>query len=172
MSTLKKVGLLLPLMLIVSACALNEVSPVTPPPAMTLNPPPSLIFTGKCENTKDLETWLQITTGLIAQFQTRMNEAAGKDRNEAYPITLELVEVRNAAYGVATPDCASDAQLILSDAMNQAVGALQAYVNGTASDTVGIIAEVNNRLDQVTASQAELINRVNTQIQNQVQATP
>lgn len=164
-SVVKKCVVILPLLL--AACAISDVS-TTPPPALTLNAPPSLNFSGNCNNSKDLENWLQITTGLVSDFQTTMNEAAGKNRSEAYQPTVALLALRDTAYVVSTPDCATDLELALSDAMNQAVTALQQFVNGTVSDVSSTIADINTRLDQITVSQNELIQRLNTQIANQV----
>jgi hypothetical protein len=159
-----------------AACALTDVSNnATPPPALTLNAPPSLNLSGSCDQTKNLENWLQITTGLVSSFQTKMNEAAGMNRNDAYAPTLELVAMRDSTYVAVTPDCATDLELSLSDAMNRAVLALQEYVNGASKDISSAIAEANTHFDQITASQNALIQRLQTQIRNQSQqatATP
>jgi hypothetical protein len=158
--------------LLLAACAMTDVSNTTPPPALTLNAPPSLNFSGTCDQTKELEDWLQITTGLVTKFQTKMNEVAGMNRNDAYPPTLELVAMRDSSYSVMTPDCATDLELSLSDAMNRAVLALQEYVNGASSDISSAVAQANTQFDQITASQNELIQRLQTQIQTQAaQAT-
>lgn len=170
MTLLKRGLVVLPLLL--AACALTDVNNSnTPPPPMTLSAPPSLNFSGNCDHTKDLEDWLQVTTQLVANFQTKMNEAAGKSRNDAYQPTLELVAMRDSAYVAVTPDCANDIELSLSDAMNRAVNTLQHFVNGDVTDIANSIAEINTQFDQVTASQTALINRVNDQIQHPT-ATP
>ncbi len=157
--------------LVLAACALGEVSDSTPLPSITLAPPPAINLQGSCDDTKNLENWLQVTSQLTASFQTNMNEAATKSRNEVYDDVLDLAALRDSAFAVVTPDCAQEAELTLSDAMGQAVSAFQAFANGDAPDLGTTIVDVNNRLDQVISEQTSLLSRMNSQFQQQLQAT-
>src|SRR5689334_9838275 len=110
-----------------SACALGDVVNTTPLPPITLAPPPALNLIGSCDDVKALETWLQVSTELRENFQTQMNEAAAKSKNDMYGDVANLADLRDSGFSVATPDCAADAGLKLSDAMNQAVAVFQTY---------------------------------------------
>ncbi len=158
--------------LLLAACAITDVTTSgTPPPPMTLSAPPNLNFTGTCDQTRNLEDWLQVTTQLVSDFQTKMNDTAGKNRGDAYQPTLQLVAMRDSAYGVATPDCAANIEVTLSNTMKQAVDTLQSFVNGSITDISGAIAQANTQFDQITAQQNALIQRLQTQIQNQIKPT-
>jgi hypothetical protein len=151
--------------LVLAACALTDVSNSTPLPPITLAPPPSVVMSGSCDTTKNLESWLQITSQLVTNFQTQMNAAAAKSKNEMYTDVYELAALRDAAFAVETPDCAEQSQLILSDAMGQAVTMFQAYVNGDVSDLGTIVADTNIKLDTVIVQQTELLSRMDSQFQ-------
>lgn len=155
---------------ILSACALTDVksTPVSP---VTLAPPPELNFTGSCDNFKDLENWLQISTRVLADFRTQMSDTAAMKREEAYPGLQRMVQLRDSVYLAATPDCGHDAQVILSDAVNRAVQAFQGYINGDAGDISGKVAEVSILFDQVAEMQAELTARLQAEIQARMGAT-
>jgi hypothetical protein len=163
--------MLCPLMLV--ACALGDVSSATSQPPITLAPPPALVLSGNCDDTKALEFWLQVTSQLVSDFQTQMNAAAAKPKIEMYTDVLNLAAIRDAAFAAPTPDCAQEAELTLSDAMSQAVSRLQAYFNGDVPDLGNIVTDANTKLDTVIAQQTELLNRLNAQFQQQVAtATP
>lgn len=157
--------------LLATACALADAVPATQPPPITLAPPPEMQFEGLCTNTKDLENWLQITSTLIEDFQSLMNTAAAKGRAEMYPDVIRLGAIRDSLFAVTTPDCASAAQLLLSDATNRAVSALQAFANGDAPDLGNAITDINGQLDQVIALQNVLLSQMNAQFQQQAAAT-
>lgn len=168
----KKRGLWLLLPIMLAACALGDVpNQVTAPPPLSIPPAPSLILEGSCDTTRDLELWLQITTGSLADFQTTMNAAAAKTGAQAYEDTITMAQIRDSASIVPTPDCANDAQLQLTDTMNKAVDAFQNYVNGQTSNISSTVAELNSQFDQVIAAQNDLLARMNTQIQSQIQPT-
>jgi hypothetical protein len=154
-----------------SACALGDVVNTTPLPPITLAPPPALNLIGNCDDVKALETWLQVATELRENFQTQMNAAAAKNKNDMYADVGNLAALRDSGFSVATPDCAADAGLKLSDAMNQAVAAFQTYVNGDIPDLGNSIVDINNLLDNVQAAQIELIKRMDTQFQQRQLAT-
>jgi len=156
---------------IITACALGDVSNATPPPPITLAPPPALNLVGTCDETKTLENWLQVTSELRASFQTQMNATAAKSKAEMYADVLELAALRDSSFEVATPDCAAETGIKLSDAMSQTVTAFQMYVNGDTPDLGNTIADMNGQIDQIAAMQNDLIDRMNTQFQQQREAT-
>jgi hypothetical protein len=164
---MRKLAILL-LPLVLAACAAGDV-PATPSPVppVTIPPPPTLTFGGKCDNTHELESWLQTTSMLLSDFQTQMNQAAAQNRNEASVTVVGLSKLRDSAYEVAAPDCAADLQLKMSDAMNKAVAVLEKFANGGDADVGATVAEVNTEIDTVSAAQKDLMKRMDTQYQNQ-----
>jgi hypothetical protein len=156
---------------IISGCALGEVSNATPLPPITLAPPPALRLAGTCDDTKILETWLQVTSELRTNFQTLMNIAAAKDKVAMYEDVINLAALRDAAFAAETPDCAAETGIKLSDTMSQAVLAFQLFANGDATDLGNTVTETNTQLDTIAAAQTELITRMDAQFQQQRQAT-
>lgn len=170
MAKLKRIPFIVLLAFMASGCAMGDVSNTTPLPPITLAPPPALKLVGTCDDTKTLETWLQVTTELRTNFQTLMNTAAVKEKVEVYGDVINLAALRDSAFAVETPDCAAETGIKLSDTMSQAVTAFQAFSNGDTSDLGNTIPEVNAQIDLVAAAQAELISRMDAQFQ-QGQAT-
>ncbi|MBZ0279686.1 MAG: hypothetical protein K8L97_03020 [Anaerolineae bacterium] len=163
---------LLVLPILLAACAIGDVpNQVTAPPQLTIPAAPTLNLAGNCNNTRELEMWLQITTQLVSDFQTTMNTAAAKTASNAYEDVLRLSKLRESAYQVAAPDCAADAQVQLTDTMSKAVDAFQAYVNGQSTSVATIITELNGQFDQVITVQDDLLARMNAQIQTQIAPT-
>jgi hypothetical protein len=156
---------------ILAACALGDVADATTLPPITLAPPPALNLEGSCDDTKPLETWLQITSELRANFQTQMNAAAAKNKGGMYGDVITLAALRDSAFDVPTPDCAAEVGIKLSDIMSQAVVAFQMFVNGQTSELNSTITDLNGQLDEVTGLQDELVDRLNTQFQQQLQET-
>lgn len=156
---------------LLSACALGDVVDTTPLPPLTLAPPPALNLVGSCDDTKTLETWLQVTSELRTNFQTQTNAAAAKPKNEMFSDVLNLAAMRDSSFSVETPDCAEETGMKLSDAMSQAVTALQTYVNGDVADLGNTVVEINALLDAVETEQAQLIERLNAQFQQRIQPT-
>lgn len=156
--------LMLPVML--AACALGDVSNPTPAPPLTLMPPPELRFEGDCNYTPSLEMWLQITTRLANDYLQLIKEAAVKNKAEMREAVLTLASLRDTTNQAVTPECAVDAQIILSDAMNTGVTTLQAYINGDRADLGSVVNDVTAQLEQAITIQNELILRMETQIQD------
>lgn len=153
------------IVLVLAGCALADVPTENTPPALTVMAPSALVFTGNCETTRTLEGWLQITTRLLADFQTTLNEAAVRQPAEAYASAAQLIALRDAAHQAAAPDCAADAHRQMTAAMNDALALLQAYINGDQADISANLADVNARLDAAAAAQNDLLARLNLQLQ-------
>lgn len=163
-------SLLIPMLL--AACALGDVPPTaTAPPPVTVQPAPTLMFAGSCASTKELETWLQITSLLAADFLAQMNTAAGLDRNALYEPIAAMVQMRDSVFAAATPDCAIAAQLLLTDAMDQAVLTFQQIANGDLADPREAIARITTQIEQALALQTELAQRMEQQFREAAQAT-
>jgi hypothetical protein len=157
-------------MLLASACAIGDAGTPTLAPPVTLMPPPEITFQGDCNVTHDLEMWLQISTQLRDQFLTLMNETAAKNKGEMRDGVLMMGALRDSMHQVVTPDCAVEIELALSDTINQAVTAFQAYINGDRPDLGDTIARVTERMEAITLIQDQLALRMETQLQ-QAQAT-
>ena len=160
------------LVVILSACALGDVDNSAAPPPVTVLPPPALDFTGTCDNTKELESWLQTSTLITTDFQTRLNAAAAKSRADAHPDLIYLISARDSAFLAPAPDCAADVHLLLTDTLSRAVLTLQEYVNGTSTDISTQLAEINGLLDQIASAQGVLLTRMEAQFQQQLLVTP
>lgn len=151
--------------LLLTACAIGDVSTPTAVPPVTIMPPPEITFQGNCNITHDLEIWLQITTQLRDDFLTAMNETAAKNKADMREGVLTMAAVRDAAHEVITPDCAANVETALSDTMNEAVSAFQAYYNGDRADLGDTVATATQRLEQITAVQNELVLRAEAQFE-------
>jgi hypothetical protein len=166
---LRKAMILLALLL--TACSIGEEQSSTPAaPPLTLAAPPEITFQGDCNVTPELEQWLQITTRLAGDFYTLVNAAAALSREQVRDSIVQMSALRDALHQVVTPECAVDAEIILSDAMTQAVDAFQAYANGDRADLGNTVAEVTGKIEQAVAIQDELVVRLEAQFQ-QAQAT-
>jgi hypothetical protein len=144
------------LILLLAACALGDTSTPTPVPPLT--------FAGDCAYTPDLEIWLQVTTQLANDFLTQLNTSDMNDRSAARETVIRLAEMRTAAHQIQTPDCASDVQITLSDAMNRAVVAFQAFANGENTSLDSAVAQARGQIEQVIAQQNDLIARLESQL--------
>ncbi|MBI5669747.1 MAG: hypothetical protein HZC41_17255 [Chloroflexi bacterium] len=162
MSRILKLLAVLPLL---AACALGDAGEATPAAPVTLLPPPEMTFRGSCDNTRDLELWLQITTRLASEFLQVMNDAAGRSKGEIREALSTMAALRDSTHQAVTPDCAVDSEILLGDAMNRAITAFQEYVNGARTDLGNTVAETNDQIEQVIAIQNELTLRLDTQLQ-------
>jgi hypothetical protein len=157
---------LIPITLV--GCALNDVPSGTIPAPVTVQAPPALTFQGDCTRTKTLELWLEVTTQLVDQFQSTMNEAITKGRTAIYADVQQLIALRDAAYTAPAPDCTADTHLILTDTMNNAVIAFQNYYNQTQPDINATLVMSNSQFDSIRDSQKVLTQQMTLQFQNQL----
>jgi len=162
-------------LVIAAGCAIGDVpggnARATPPPPLTLEAPPTTVFAGDCDNTPELEAWLQASTLFVSEFQTRINAIATQNRAEMYENVVYLAAVRDAAHGTVTPGCAGPLHQLTLDMMDRSVDTLQAYVNGDTDDLGTLIPDTISTIDQIIASQNELIARLEAQFQAQ-RSTP
>jgi hypothetical protein len=152
-------------LLLLTACAIGDVPPGTPVP-ITLEAPPTVIFSGDCSQTVGLDTWAQASEFFVAEFMKSVNTAATQTREAMHDTVIYMARVRDEASKVVTPDCAQDAQVMLIDSMNKAVNNFQAYANGDIASLGNIIAEIIGELDRVIARQDELKGQLETQYQH------
>lgn len=162
MSRLINLLVILPLL---AGCAMGDSGTATLIPPVTLMPPPEITFRGSCDNTRDLEMWLQITTRLAGDFLQVMNDAAARNKAEMRDPLLAMAALRDSTHQAITPDCAVDSEILLSDAMNRAISAFQEYLNGVRGDLGSVIAETNDQIEQVIAMQNALMQRMDAQMQ-------
>jgi len=125
-----------------------------------------MVLKGTCDATPELEDWLQVTVPDREQFQSRLNEAAAKNAADVHDDTLFLAGLLDNVARTTTPDCGNDVQRVMTNAMSQAVAALQAYYNHTLSgDLNSALVEPLKGLSQAAAIQNELITRMKNQYQ-------
>lgn len=152
--------LFIPLWLV--ACATGDV-PSTPPPPLTVPAPPTLVPSGNCDLTPQLESWLQTTVFMRDEFLALLDTAVAKDRAKAYEDVLGMVDRRNRVSATPYPDCASEAHLLLVDAMSKAVEEFQKYVNGESVDVTRVVADTKTKIEVVKVIQDDLIKRMDEQ---------
>lgn len=157
------------LLLGLAACAAGDV-PSSPPPPLTLAAPPNLVSAGNCDLTPELEHWLQTTIFMRDEFLTLMDTAAAEDRTKAYPDVLSMVDKRNRVDTTPYPDCASEAHLMLADAMGRAVEGFQKYVNGETVDINQVVTDAKTKIQVVQVIQDDLIKRMDEQYKKQAQS--
>lgn len=155
------------LLILLAACTVDESSQFTPPPPMTLNPPPEITLSGTCDQASTLEGWLQTTSFALNDFIATMNTTAGQERAEMYGNILKLAALRDSTAVAAVPDCALNTQLRMVDAMNMAVATFQGYFNGDLASLGNTIGDVSAQLDQAIAEQEGLIVRLEGQFAEQ-----
>jgi hypothetical protein len=155
------------LLVLLAACTVDETSQSTPPPPITLEPPPEITLSGTCDETSALEGWLQTTSFALSSFITTMNTTAGQERAAMYENIQALAALRDSSAAAVVPDCAVGTQLRMVDAMNRAVAAFQSFFNGDQDGLGSTIGDVSAQLDQIIAEQSELIARLESQFNQQ-----
>src|SRR5690349_16635016 len=111
---------------LLAACAVADPPAGTPLP-ITLQAPPTTVFSGDCSHTQGLDTWAQASEFFVAEFMKSVNTAATQSRDAMHDTVIYMSRLRDEASKVVTPDCAKDAQTMMIDGMNKAVDSFQAY---------------------------------------------
>lgn len=153
-----------------AGCAIADVpggTDATAPPPLTLEAPPTAVFGGDCDNTPELDAWLQASTLFVSEFQAGINALSSQNRTEMYETVVHLSSVRDAAHGTITPQCAEPLHQLTLAMMDTAIDTLQPYVNGEIDDLGTLIPDTISTIDQIIASQNELIARLEAQFQGQ-----
>lgn len=164
---LKRCILCFSLFILLAACALGDAPPATTSAPITLAAPPTMVFEGNCEGTEELNTWLQSTDFMVAEFLNSVNSMANLTREAMRERVLHMAKVRDEASKVVTPDCAAHIQLLLVEAMNTAVASFQGFANGDLQDLGNIVAEIIGQVDRVIAAQNDLKTQLEQQFQSQ-----
>lgn len=151
-----------------AACAINDVPQPTPLAPITIEPPPDVSLAGTCTNTPELEAWLQTSALILADFRTRLDDAALKQPAELNQDIQALLVLRDNVFSIPAPDCAVEAHTALTTAVSQGVELFTGYYNGAAGDIARAVAEIKTELDRVAALQQDLIVR----LEQQYQSTP
>jgi hypothetical protein len=164
-------SLLILLSSVLAACAVGDI-PATPPPPLTIEPPPTLVYEGACEQTSTLEVWLQKTTFAKNDFVNLMDAAASQGRAEMVDEVIGMIDRRLAVSRTTVPDCATEPHLILLDAMNKAIEAFQKFVNGDAENIGNIVGDTKKRFETLDIYMLELTDRLDLQYQQLLTTTP
>lgn len=163
---------LIALLVVLSACAINDASQSTLAP-ITLNAPPETVISGQCDITGELEAWLQVTARTRQDFQNRLDEAVAKNPNDVRDDIMYLVALRDTVAATTTPDCGVEVQNILTRSMSEVVTVLQGYFNKTLStDVTSALSNAQQGLNQAEALQNDLIARMKAQYQLENNLTP
>lgn len=162
-----RTGLVLLIALLLAACALQDV-PLTPPPPITLIPEATPVFSGSCEETRQLEAWLQSASFGRIDFMTLLEQSRDLQRGEAlYDNILLMIGRRDQLSKTPAPDCAVEAHLVLLDAMAKAIRAFARYNNGEAVDLRAAADDAEKRLQMAGVIEVELVERLEQQYENQ-----
>jgi len=156
---------------VLAACAVGDV-PATPPPPLTIEPPPTPVSEGTCEESSILETWLQKTTFAKNDFLNLMDAAASQGRADMVDEVMGMIDKRLAVSQTTVPDCATEPHLILLDAMNKAIEAFQKFVNGDAENLGNIVEDTKKRYETLDIYMVELSDRLDLQYQQLQTTTP
>jgi len=151
-----------------AACAVNDVN-TSPPPPLTLQPAATIINSGNCVVTGELERWLQITVQAQTQFKAKTEEASVKNRRDIYNDVLELANLRDVVLKTPTPDCGQEVQALLTGTMQQIIEIFQVYYNDQTANLDGLGEQIQT-LNQVTVFHSNLIAIMEAQYQIQNQS--
>lgn len=150
--------------LLLSACALSEESGPTPV-SVTLAPTPPLVFSGTCQDTNELEDWLERSHFSRLGFVEVLDGLSGQDRVDLQDDVNRMIDLRNQLNNFPAPDCAAQAQAILSGAMTITIDAYQTYINGDSVDLSAQVAQARTELERFNTLHLELVARFEIQIQ-------
>jgi hypothetical protein len=156
---------ILPLILLLTACAIWEDPPGAPVVPLTLEPGPTLIFEGICDNNRELADWLQYSVYYADQFSELVKTTAAGNRAAIRSGTIEIATLRQEYAQVVTPDCAEPGQRMFFNAMDRAISGFQRYVNNDSTSLGNLLAEVLGEMDRIKLVQDELRDRLNAQLE-------
>ena len=153
------------LMTILSGCALWEEPSAAPLPPLTLEPEPTLIFEGNCNNNRALADWLQYSTYYVEQFAELVTTTAAGDRATSRAGVVEIAALREEYAQVETPNCAEPGQLMFMNAISRAINTFQRYANGETDGLDNLLPEILGEIDRINLVQDELRARLNAQLE-------
>jgi hypothetical protein len=161
----KKISFLLPILLgfVIASCGGGEDATLVP---LTFEAPPTPYIQGDCNLTGDLDGWLQSAEFWTLEFESFLDTATQKGRNEIYNDVERIGQIVVVMSERPAPDCAESAQTLLLAAMMSTSSAFQEYINADRNDLTAIIEESRTRLGVAIAAQAELKIRLESLYQN------
>ena len=157
--------LLCGLVMLLSACALQEGPPATPPPPLTIAPPPTLSFAGSCNDSSTLSDWLHVSTFYVSEFSDLISNTAVKAPDEMYADVITMGQMRDIISQTVTPDCAEPAHRLMVRTMDEAIEGFQKLINGEADSLNDIVTVSLGQLGQVEVSHNELLAQLEAQLQ-------
>ncbi len=158
--------LLLFITLFLGACALTDSPEPSPTPLpLLLTPPPEIVVSGSCDDSRTLEQWLQRTNRVRDPFVELMNAAVGKSRDAVHGDARTMADYRYALGNITAPDCAEQGHRFLIDATNIAVDAFRRYANGELADVHAELAESERLFTIFDGVHAGLVERLDNQLQ-------
>ena len=155
----------LPLIMILTACALWEEPPSQPRLLLTIEPQPTLIFSGNCDNNRELADWLQYSTYYVEQFTELVTTTAAGNQQSIREGVAEIAALRADYAQVVTPDCAEPGQRMFLNAINRSIDTFRRYVNGEIDNIGNLLPEALGEIDRINLVQEELRTRLNAQLE-------
>ncbi len=152
--------------LFLGACALADSPDPTPTSLpLLLTPPPEIIMSGSCEDSRTLEQWLQRTYRVRDPFVEIMNAAIDKPRDAVHEDTRTMADYRYTLGNITAPDCAEQGHRFLIDATNIAVDTFRRYANGELADVHDELSEAERLFEIFDGTHAGLSERLDSQLQ-------
>ena len=152
------------LMLLVSCSSSDE--PVLNLPPLTLPAPPTPVFSGECNDTQTLESWLQTTQFQQRDFMTLMEEVQNQTEEALYLSVEQLALLHIRVSEEPAPDCATELHQSILSIMNGVVVDLQSHVNVGSGNLIEIVENARVAFNGLLPQQTELLNRLEAQYQN------
>ena len=155
------------LALFLASCALGDTAPRTPPPPVTVSPPPTITFSGDCEVNRELSDWLEYSTFYVGKFVDLISAAGAKPSDAVYDDVVLMGRLRGDFSSVPVPNCAEPVEGMILTAMSGAIDGFQSYANGDSDSVSNLVADTLRQFDLVTAGQQGLNAQLETQLRGQ-----
>lgn len=149
-------------MLLLSACAINDVPP-SPPSALPIIATPltraeELRLEGSCQQDPALlEAWLGATLSARENFMPILDAIVGQP---ADGVRYELIRVnlmRDTIAALVAPDCTQQAHRLFVEALDIAEVAFQAYLDDPTRNLQGDLVNIRSRMNTVIQIQEDLL---------------
>lgn len=137
-----------------AGCTGSTVDSTLPP--LTFEPISTVVITGDCTLTPDLEAWLQAAEFRVEAFTDFVQTSENKKPNELRAGVLQLEGILQSVGNTAVVDCAVDLNEQLRQVMTDTLQKFQGYVNLERDDLAIIRTESSAEFEPIQNGLAEL----------------
>ncbi len=149
--------------MVAAGCAINDLPAPTFIP-VTTGPMPTLIVAGTCEQTPELELWLQTFSISLDSFQRQMDEAEFKSTEDIGSDIRALTGIRDNLIETTSPDCGTVIHRQGVDTMTSAVNALEDFQRDSSSNLSAALETIRLQFQSIETERLALIERLNQQL--------